>query len=180
MTVAVLRGRARVVPRAVIVRRARGRRRVPVAVVRSAPCGAARPLDELVLAPVEVIAKIERELLGAQDLAGLVRRAVVGAATALGARVEVEDRLPREVLDARDADRVFERIGVLGRRADRLHQLLAAFSAMGCRRPRGVRSRGEDVGDRRDDVEVLRVRKEVEEDEHERRSASRSPRARER
>jgi len=66
------------------------------------PFRAAWSVEELDLAVVEVVAQIEREVLGAQDLAGAVRRAMVGAAPALRARVEIQNRLPREVLDPAD------------------------------------------------------------------------------
>ena len=78
------------------LRSSRGASPLRRAVVRDAMISSSRA--------VEVVAQIEREVLRAEDLAGPVRRAVVRAAAALGARVEVEDRLPREVLDARDAD----------------------------------------------------------------------------
>src|SRR5262249_19103706 len=72
---------------------------VGVAIVHDA-LRAAWSVDELVLPGVQVVAQIERELLWTQDLAGLVGWAVIAAAAALRARVKVEDRLPREVLDA--------------------------------------------------------------------------------
>ena len=135
------------------------------------------PVDDLVLARVEVVAESEREVLGAEDLARAVRRAVVRAAPALGARVEVEDRLPREVLDPRDADGQRERVGGLAGRADRLHELLGVLRHR-LEASRRLQAPREDVRDRRDDVEVLRVRQQVQEEEDERRRASRSPRAR--
>src|SRR5439155_9742068 len=82
--------------------------------------------------------------------------------------VKVEDRLPGEMLDPRDADGVLERVALLGRRANDLHQLLARS------RHRLEASSGRDIGgervrQRRDDVEVLRMWKQVQEDEDERR-----------
>src|SRR5580658_1640390 len=82
------------------------------------------PLDELSLPLIEMIAKVEREVLGREDFTGSVCGAVVRAASTLGARVEVQDGLPREVFDAGDPDRGRGRVGELACRADDLHELL--------------------------------------------------------
>ncbi len=102
-------------------------------------------VNDLLFAPVEVIAQGEREVLGAEDLARAVRGAVVRAAAALGARVEVEERLPREVLDARDADGRCQRVGRLGRGPELLHELLGALGH-GLEAARGVRLRVKTFG----------------------------------
>jgi hypothetical protein len=96
---------------AVVIGLRRGRR-VRVSVV-GAPVALGATSASNSCSRVEVIAQVERELLGAQHLARLVRGAVVGAAAALGAGVEVEDRLPAEVLDAGDAHGRGDELGLL-------------------------------------------------------------------
>src|SRR5207302_1086148 len=71
----------------------------------------------------EIVPQIEREVLGREDLPRLVRRTVIRAAPALRAGIEIEDRLPREVIDPRHAHRQARRIGVLGGGPHDLHQL---------------------------------------------------------
>ena len=73
----------------------------------------ARFFDQRVLAKhvlfggVEVISNRQREVLGRELLAGDVRRAVVAAAPALGAGVQVHDVLVGEVAEPVDAERLF-------------------------------------------------------------------------
>ena len=114
------------------------------------PVGAARDAlgDHLVLVRIEIVPEVEQQLARRERLAGGRRRTLRGAAAALGAAEHVEDLLPVEVVDVRAAEarRVLEVL--LGELADRLE--LAE----------------EDVGQRRDDVEVLRARQQVQEDEH--------------
>src|SRR3954449_13132896 len=80
-------------------------------VVLGGPLRPARSIEKLDLALVQMVAQVQGEVLGREDLACSVRRTMIGAPAAFGARVEVDNRLPREVLDATDPYRVLQRIG---------------------------------------------------------------------
>ncbi len=96
---------------------------------------------------VDGVADVADEDLRVERLAGQGRRAHLAAAAALGAGVAVEHLLPGQVLDARGA----EPLGVLEVDLDQPSHRLEVHE--------------EDVGDRREDVEVLRVRQVVGEEE---------------
>ena len=93
--------------------------------------------------------RVDDDLARAEQLAGDVRRARRGAAAALGARVAVEQILPRQLLDVRRAELLD-----LGLEIHRPHRALRA---------RAARVRQVDVDQRRHDVQVLRVRQVVQE-----------------
>jgi hypothetical protein len=97
--------------------------------------------------PVEhLVADVVDELHGRQVLVGGVRRTVVAAARALGARVGVEQRLPRELLELAHAP-----LGlVLEVELGQVHPALAAVAER-------------DVGQRAEQVDVLGVGQVVEE-----------------
>ena len=101
--------------------------------------------DDLVLVLVEVVAQIEQQLPRRQRLAGGRGGTLRRAAPALGAAEHVEHLLPGELVDARravaDGVLVVLRLGELPERLELLE---------------------EHVGQRRDDVEVLGDRQEVE------------------
>ena len=107
-------------------------------------------VEEVVRVGVESVPQVDRESLRRERLARQVRRADLAAAPALRARVEVELLLPAEVLDLPDA----EALGLGGLLdVERRHL------------PRRVELREVEVRERRDDVEVLRERQVVAEDE---------------
>ena len=103
--------------------------------------------NDLVLVLVEVIAEVEEELARREGLASRRRGALRGAAPALGAGEHVEHLLPGEVVDVRAAEPGGVLEILLGEGAGRLELL------------------EEDVRHRRDDVEVLGKRQEVQERE---------------
>src|SRR5206468_267430 len=88
----------------------------------------------------ELIADVEDDLLRVEWLAGRERRAVVGAAPALGAGVAVKELLPGEVTDRRRAEGLL----VLDVRDER-------------ELPSGGLLSEKDVRKGRDDVQVLRL-----------------------
>ncbi len=106
-----------------------------------------RDLEHLVLVLVQVIAQIQQQLARRKRLAADRRRAMRGAAAALRARVHVEHLFPGELVDVRGA----ECRGVL--------QVLLAQSAG------RLELLEEHVRRGGDDVEVLRDRQQVHEDE---------------
>jgi hypothetical protein len=84
---------------------------------------------------------------------------------ALGAGVEIEEILPGEMLDAREADRLHAGFGVLHRLLHLGHQGLGALRHRG-QPARRLQVREQHVGDRRDDVEVLGVRQQIQKNQH--------------
>src|SRR4029079_16868050 len=90
-----------------------------------------------------------------QQLAGEIRRTCRGTAAALGARVAVEEILPRQMLDVR--------------RAELLDLRLEIHVAHDALLSRPTRVRQVDVDERRYDVQMLRVRQVVQERENEQR-----------
>ena len=113
-------------------------------------------------ARAHVVAHVVDDLHRRQRLAGVERRAEVRAARALGARVAVEQRLPREVLPLlHDAG---------GRDVVGLHVELGQHAAL-------AELAEVDVGQRRQDVAVLRVEQVVQERQHDdARGATTTPR----
>ena len=104
----------------------------------------------------EPAARVDDDLARTQHLAGNVRGTRIGAAATLGARVTVEQILPCELID----------IG----RTELLDALrLEIEKANHSLRPRPLRIREVDVGNRRHDVQMLRVRQVVEKAEHQQR-----------
>ncbi len=95
------------------------------------------------------LAGVDDDLARAERLPRDVGRARRRAASALGARVSVEEILPRELLDVRRAE-----LRVLGLEIHRLHRAARARTA---------RVREVDVEQRRHDVQVLRVRQIIQE-----------------
>jgi len=120
--------------------------------------------EDLLLLGVEVVAQVDGEVLRGEQLARAVRRAVVRAAAALGAGVEVEEGLPGEVVHAAHADAGGGGVGLLHRGGHVLEQLVRALGH-GLEPAGRVEVAREDVGQRRDDVEVLAVGQVVEEGE---------------
>ena len=102
-----------------------------------------------------VVAQVEDELLGRQRLAGRPGRALRLAATALGARAQVEHALPRQVLHLPDPEHV--RVWVSLLEVQRL--AAAAHRLQRAQRVWPPREQNIDQGGR--DVQVLRI-----EDEH--------------
>src|SRR4029077_4832579 len=99
------------------------------------------------------LTRVDDNLSRAEDLTRDVCRARRGAAAALRTRIAVEEILPGELLDIARA----ERIG-LGLEVHRPHRGALAVRA---------RVREVDVDERRDNVQVLRVRQIVEKDQNE-------------
>ena len=137
--------------------------------------------ERFLFAPVEVVAKGEREMLRAEDLPRAVRGAVVRAAR--HTRCTCRSRGSPSTRSARCARRRSAAAARVRRSSAAaptcLHQLLGVLRHR-LEPPGGLEAAREDVRDRRDDVEVLRVRQKVEEEKDERRRASRSRRARRR
>src|SRR5690606_19386664 len=125
--------------------------------------GSERRGRDATLEAVQMIAKVEEQVLGAQLLARLGRRTVIAAATALGTCVEVQNVLPGEVLNAAVAEPRSVRLFQFCSYFDLLHQGLVAL----CQRPQTT-ARGEIgeeyIRDGCDDVEVFRVGKNIQED----------------
>src|SRR5260370_19193884 len=117
---------------------------------------ARRGTEELLLAAVEMVAQRKGQVLRAENLSGSVRRTIVGAPAALGACIEIQNRLPREMLDSSDADRRRKRIGRLGRGANFLHELLGVLRHR-LQAPGWLEASQKDVGNRGDDVKMLRA-----------------------
>ena len=100
----------------------------------------------------EALPRVHNNLARAERLAGDVRGTHRRAATALGARVAVEQVFPGEVFDVRRAELLDVGLEIHG-----THR--GAFTLPAC-------VREEDVEQRRHDVQMLRVREIVEEGEH--------------
>jgi hypothetical protein len=103
----------------------------------------------------QALSRVDHDLARAERLPRDVRRTRGSAPTALGARVAVEQVLPRELLDVRRSERLDVRLEIHVPH----HPLL----------PRAARVGEVHVDERRDDVEVLRVRQIVQEDEDQQR-----------
>src|SRR6266550_8048475 len=96
--------------------------------------------EELRAVAQQLIADVEDDLLRVEGLSGRERRAIIGAAPALRARVPVKQLFPGKVPDRRRAEGLLV-LDVLDKRELSSWRLLAE----------------EDVRERRDDVQVLRL-----------------------
>ncbi len=100
------------------------------------------------------VTRVDDDLARAQHLPGEMRGTHRGAAAALGARVPVEQVLPRHLIDVRGP----ELLDILRLEIEETNHALRAGP---------LRVREIDVRNRRDDVQVLRERQIVEKCEHE-------------